>query len=107
MLKVFSCVDITEAVLVKDALVHHGIEVTTPNEYSGQSAVPGFRPPAEVWITRDSDLDAARRVVTDTLSTLDNKSVGPQWVCTSCGTDNPPSFELCWHCGKDRGSHGR
>ena len=104
MLKVFSSTVISETVLVQDALLRNGIDATTQNEHSGRSAVPEFRPPAEVWITRDADYEAARRLVIDTLTTLDSKSDGPQWVCANCATDNPASFELCWSCGNERSS---
>jgi hypothetical protein len=102
MLKVFSSNVISEAVLVQDALIRHGIEATTQNEYSGRSAVPEFRVEAEIWITHDSDYDSARKLVVDTLSTLDSKTDGPPWACSNCVTENPASFELCWNCGKDR-----
>jgi hypothetical protein len=104
MLKVFSSNVISEAVLVQSALIRHGIAATTQNEYSGRSAIPEFRPEAEIWITHDSDYESARKLVVETLSTLDSKTDGPQWACSSCATENPASFELCWNCGKDRAS---
>jgi hypothetical protein len=102
MLKVFSSNVISEAVLVQNALIRNGIDATTQNEYSGRSAVPEFRPEAEIWITHDSDYESARKLVVETLSTLDSKADGPQWACSGCATENPASFELCWNCGKDR-----
>lgn len=107
MLKVFSSNEISETVLVQDALIRHGIGAITQNEYSGRSAVPGFRAPAEIWITRDADFEAARRLVIDTLETLDSRSEAPSWTCESCGTESPGSFELCWGCGKERSNAGK
>lgn len=104
MRKVFSSNVVSEVVLVRDALLHHGIESTTQNEHSGFSAVPEFRPPAEIWVTHDTDYDAARRLVEDTLRTMDRRAEGPPWRCTSCNSENPASFELCWNCGKERGA---
>lgn len=101
MIKVFSSNVISEAVLVQDALIRNGIDAITQNEHSGRSAVPEFRPPAEIWITRDADYEAARKLVVDTLHTLDSKTEGPHWVCPGCAADNPASFELCWTCGAD------
>jgi hypothetical protein len=106
MRKVFSSNEISETVLVRDALVHQGLAVTIQNEFSGRSAVPGFRPPAEVWVTHDDDYENARRIVIDTISTLDTKSDAKQWACLSCGEENPQSFEICWACGREKSSAG-
>jgi hypothetical protein len=102
MRKVFSSLEVSETALVRDALVHHGFDVTVQNEYSGGSAVPEFRPPAEVWVKRDTDYERARHIVVETLATLDSKSDAPPWVCSSCREENPQSFELCWNCGQSR-----
>ena len=104
MRKVFASNEVSETVLVRDALVHHGFEVTIQNEYSGRSAVLGFRPPAEVWITHDHDYDNARRIVVDTISAMDSKSDAKPWVCLSCREENPQSFEVCWSCGSAKGN---
>lgn len=55
MRKVFSSNELSETVLVRDALVQRGVGATIQNEHSGRSAVPGFRPPAEIWVRRDDD----------------------------------------------------
>lgn len=102
MRKVFSSIEISETVLVEDALVRNGIQATTQNQHSGRSATPEFRPAAEVWILRDEDLDAAQRVVTETLSTIDSRTEAAPWTCASCRSENPASFELCWSCGRER-----
>jgi len=107
MRKVFSSNVVSETVLVRDALLRHGIEATTQNEYSGHSAVPEFRPPAEIWVTHDSDYAAARQLVEDTLSTIDNKIEAAPWRCGNCDAENPASFELCWNCGKEIGTAER
>lgn len=102
MRKVFSSNEVSETALVRDALVHNGIEVTIQNEHSGRSAIPGFRPPAEVWVRRDDDYENARRIVVETVATLDRDDVAPPWVCSSCRERNPQSFEVCWNCGSAR-----
>jgi hypothetical protein len=103
MRKVFSSNEVSETTLVRDALVHQGVAATIQNEYSGQSAVPAFRPPAEVWIRRDDDYENARRIIIDTISTLDNGSASNPWVCSNCKEENPQSFDMCWNCGRDNG----
>ena len=102
MQKVFSSMELSETVLVRDALLRHGIEVFTQNEHSNHSAVPEFRPPAEIWIVRDTDYDAASQLVTDTLTTIDSKIEAAPWQCVHCKSENPVSFELCWNCGKEQ-----
>lgn len=106
MRKVFSSNDISETVLVRDALLQHGLKAIVLNEYSGRSAVPEFRPPAEVWVSLDEDYENARQIVTDTIATLDGKSDGAPWICSGCKESNPHSFETCWNCGRDKANTG-
>jgi hypothetical protein len=103
MRKVFSSNEVSETTLVRDALVHQGVEVTIQNEHSGGSAVPAFRPPAEVWVERDDDYEDARRIVIDTVATLSSKSDTKPWVCSTCEEENAQSFDMCWNCGRDKG----
>lgn len=100
MLKVFSSNELSETVLVRDALQHAGYDATIQNKHSGRSAVPGFRPPAEVWVTRDQDYESARKIVVDTIATLDAEPGLAPWVCSSCREENPGSCEICWSCGR-------
>ncbi len=104
MRKVFSSNEASEAELVRDALIHHGIAATIQNEYSGHSAIPAFRPPAEVWVAQDDDYDRARQLVVDTLAVLDSNSDAPPWVCSGCREENPNSFEFCWNCRQEKSS---
>ena len=106
MRKVFSSNELGETDLVRDALVHQGVEATIQNQYSGRSAVPVFRPPAEVWIARDEDYENARRIVVETITKLTSKAGGKPWVCSHCDEENPQSFDLCWNCGRDKSSGG-
>ena len=98
MRKVFSSVELSETVLVHDALLHRGIEASIQNRHSGHTAVPAFRPPSEIWISNDSDVDQAVEVVRETLSTLDSTADDEPWTCSQCQEQNPKSFELCWNC---------
>lgn len=105
MRKVFSSNELSETTLVRDALVHHGIAATIQNEFSGRSAIPEFRPPAEVWVSRDDDYEHARKIVVATLATLDSRSDAKPWTCRSCAEENPQSFDMCWNCGRDKTDH--
>lgn len=102
MRKVFSSNEPSETVLIRDALLHGGVAATIQNEYSGRTAVPEFRPPAEVWVTNDHDYDDARRIVVDALATIDAKADTAPWVCPNCREENPQSFDLCWNCARER-----
>lgn len=106
MRKVFSSNEVSEVILVRDALAYHAIEVKVLNEFSGTSAVPGFRPPAEVWVVRNQDYEAALKIVADTIATIDRDAAAEPWVCPSCGERNEASFEVCWSCQTERpGAH--
>jgi hypothetical protein len=104
MRKVFSSNELSETVLVRDALLHHGLAATIQNQHSGRAAIPAFRPPAEVWVSHEGDYEAARRIVVDTIATIDSKSEAEPWTCSSCGEANPLSFEICWSCAHEKGS---
>ena len=103
MRKVFTSMDLSETMLVRDAMLNHGIDAFTQNDHAGHSPVPEFRPAVEIWVTNDGDYDAARRLVASTLSVIDSKTEAPPWHCAACGSENPASFELCWSCGKQMG----
>jgi hypothetical protein len=102
MRRVFSSNNISETVLVRDALLNGGVPVSVQNELSSQSAVPGFRPPAEIWVEDEAFYARAKRIVTNTLAVLDSKASGSPWKCGHCGEDNPQAFDLCWNCGLDK-----
>ena len=102
MRKVFSSIEVSETVLIRDALLHRGVAATIQNEYSGRTAIPEFRPAAEVWVTRDQDYDDARRIVVDALATIDGESNAKPWVCANCREENPQSFDICWNCAQEK-----
>jgi len=102
MRKVFSSIEVSETVLVRDALLHRGVAATIQNEYSGRTAIPEFRPPAEVWVTDDHDYDNARQIVVDALATMDNQADAKPWVCANCREENPQSFDVCWNCAREK-----
>ncbi len=99
---VFSSNNLSETVLIRDAIARRGIDVMIQNAYAGHSAVPEFRPAVEICVVDDADYNLARRTVEETLSTIDSKIEGEPWDCPACKTDNPASFELCWNCGEAR-----
>lgn len=102
MQKVFSSIEVSETVLVRDALLHHGIDAVIQHEHSAYTAVPAHRPPAEVWIRDHAALEAALEIVRQTVAKLDAKTDGEPWSCANCSERNPPAFDLCWSCGHPR-----
>jgi putative signal transducing protein len=102
MRKVFSSNEPSETVLIRDALLHRGVAATIQNEFSGRTAVPEFRPPAEVWVTNDHEYDEARRIVVEALAAIDSKLDTAPWVCPNCREENPQSFDICWNCARER-----
>lgn len=102
MRKVFSSNEPAETMLIRDALVQQGIAVTIQNALSGRSAVPEFRPEAEIWLDDESDYEPARKIVTTALAKLDSQSEEAPWSCSGCKEDNPASFEVCWNCSTAR-----
>lgn len=101
MKRVFSSIEISEAVLVRDALLRQNIEATIENQYAG-TVIPAFRPPAEVWIGNDADFQSAREIVKATIARLDSTANDQWWPCAHCKEQNPESFEVCWNCGSAR-----
>jgi hypothetical protein len=106
MRKIFESMEVSEVMLVRDALLHGGIAATVSEDSFAQSAVPQYRGAIAVWIARDADVDAARAIVTDTLAAIDDTSDHRPWTCSACGEHNPRSFELCWQCQHERRAAG-
>lgn len=106
MRKVFSSNVTSQTMLVRDALQRHGLEVTVQNASESLSPVPGFSPPAEIWAMRDGDYEYAQRIIKEALAVMAHQADLPEWMCGRCHEANPPSFEVCWNCGADRGKGG-
>ena len=91
--------DRVQAHLLRDRLARHGIEAHVLNLHV-QGAVGELPPEAalpQVWIADPRD----RLRACDVLAAheADARRTGPPSFCRACGEENPPGFELCWHCG--------
>ena len=90
--------NIALATLWADLLTNAGIEATVQRMYA--SSIAGELPPdqtlPEVWVSDDSQLDAARIL-------LDQLRHGPtrHWVCRACHERVDGPFDQCWNCGAD------
>jgi hypothetical protein len=97
MRNVFVATSLADARLVHDLLAVNGIESQTVEKLRGNIGTPY----SEVWVIDDSDGERALALIKVLHSESDQ---GPQWRCPACGEPNAPAFELCWQCGKDRGT---
>lgn len=59
-------------------------------------------PISETWVevrVATVDVEAARAV----LARLEGPTlVHPAWSCAGCGEENPPAFDTCWSCLRER-----
>ena len=84
------------ATLWADMLTQGGFDATVQRAYA--SSIAGEIPPdqslPEVWVSDDTQLDAARVL-------LDQLRQGPNrhWVCRNCHERVDGPFEQCWNCG--------
>jgi len=91
-----SIVSVTQ---VADALERERIESEIRNEYAagaiGEIAPIDAWP--ELWVG-EADWVPARRALERFNRPIDQ----PDWTCDRCGSSNPATFDLCWHCGTDK-----
>ena len=50
----------------------------------------------ELWVVNDSDYDRALEVLEPYYR--QETTVGPDWVCSSCGSEVGGAFGECWKC---------
>lgn len=92
MRTVFTAPTTTEAAVVRNLLVRHGIYGRLVNRSFGRFGVPH----AEVWVPEVEE-DRAMELVRELYSEPAEEEEA--WRCRHCGESNPGSFELCWSCG--------
>jgi hypothetical protein len=99
MRKAYYTLDLTEAVLLKDHLVHNGVGADVLNK--GVVRIPYEGAASEVWVDDDADAAEVRTLIRgflkgrrDTLAPTTSS-----WRCQNCREENPGEFEFCWSCG--------
>lgn len=100
MHKAYYTLDLTEAVLLKDHLVHNGVAASVMNK--GLVRIPYEGVASEVWVADDARADDVRALIRGFLS-MRTESGGPgtsSWRCEGCREENPGDFEFCWSCGR-------
>jgi hypothetical protein len=106
MRKVYYTLDMTEAVLLKDHLLHSGVEASVSN--TGAVRIPHEGIASEVWVSDRANDDEVRRLIHAFLQQRTDRSgdAKASWSCRECGEDSPGDFELCWNCGRrQRAAH--
>lgn len=86
-------------VQVASVLEHSAIACEVRNEYAsgaiGELAPINAWP--EVWVVREQDATKAMEVVENMQQPVDS----PDWSCRRCESNNPATFDICWHCGAE------
>lgn len=100
MRKVYDTLDLTEAVLLKDHLVHNGIAASVMNR--GATRRRGGIA-SEVWVADDAGDSNVRDLIRAFLEQQRNASDSSKstWECPHCGEDNPGDFQQCWSCSRE------
>jgi hypothetical protein len=101
MRKVYYTLDLTEAVLLKDHLLHNSVAAAVRNK--GAVRIPHDGIASEVWVADDSDDNDVRGLIRGFLKHRKDSSGAAEssWACRHCRESNPGSFELCWNCGEE------
>lgn len=88
-----------DAYLLADRLKQAGIRAHVFNEH--QSSIVGDLPPdvaqPQVWLEREQDRERALVLLSHI---EDDAAKTGSRRCAACGEESPPSFDLCWNCGK-------
>lgn len=85
---------------MKNILENAGIGITLKNEYAAGAS--GDLAPLdtwlELWLINDNEEAIATSIIKKALAHNDSAS----WVCHHCQETNPNSFDVCWHCQKEK-----
>ena len=101
MRKVYDTLDLTEAVLLKDHLIHNSVAASVMNRGATRRR-EGIA--SEVWVDDDADDSDVRALIDAFLKRQKNMSGSAKssWTCRHCREDNPGDFEVCWNCSQER-----
>lgn len=95
MRNVFTAATMTDAAIVRNLLVQHGIDCQLVEKIISRYGSGN----TEVWILDDRQEAQARRLIREVFS-------GPvrdeEWRCGKCKESNPGTFESCWACSAQR-----
>lgn len=93
-----SIVAVTQA---ESAVARCGIDTRIRNEYAAGAV--GELAPIDAWPELWVD-EADWQRASAAMESLRQESDKPDWTCPGCDNVNPPAFEFCWHCARERGA---
>lgn len=97
--RVYSTHDLSEAVLLKDHLLHNGIDARVRSKNVSRAPLLGVH--SEVWVAGDADSDEVATLIRDFVGRRDTPARAKRsWRCRRCREENPGEFEFCWNCRK-------
>lgn len=98
MYRLCSAANLPEAHLILGLLAQAGIEARVFNEHAqgGVGEIPFTQAWPEIWLEDERDVGLAGEV----LAQYERATNHAPRRCTSCGEDNPGTFDVCWKCGK-------
>ncbi|MEP7208512.1 MAG: DUF2007 domain-containing protein [Casimicrobiaceae bacterium] len=91
--------DRLQAYLLRDILGMNGIKAHVFNQHA--TSIVGEVPPdgsmPQLWLDDEGDLARAEAVLKAHEASAVREGAN---ACPECHEDNPPSFEVCWKCGR-------
>ncbi|MBK8163939.1 MAG: DUF2007 domain-containing protein [Gammaproteobacteria bacterium] len=99
MRKVYSAADLPQAYLLSHLFDQAGIAhyISNENLQGGVGELPFTHTYPALWLLDEADLERARAIIEGFERTPPRQD---SWHCTACGEENPPTFEMCWKCGR-------
>ena len=97
MERIYQANNLPEAYLLRGLLAQAGIDVRIFNENAqgAMGEIPFTQAYPELWLADMGRRDEALAIIA---GYEHNSTVSRD--CPCCGEENPQTFELCWHCGK-------
>lgn len=97
MQRVYSTHDLSEAVLLKDHLLHNGIDARVRSKDGARAPLVGVH--SEVWVAGDADSGEVATLIRDFVGRRNTPARAKRpWRCRRCREENPGEFEFCWKC---------
>jgi len=86
---------------IRNILENNHIKCEVRNDILSSAA--GEVPPTdvwpEIWVLHEKNYQKAEELVK---LAIHGDTKATSWFCQNCNESNPPAFELCWCCGRDK-----
>jgi hypothetical protein len=97
MFQIHSSLNSIEIHNIRNVLEGNGIECEVRGEFRRSTMIPMGESFVELWLLDDTQVAAARRILSEPLSA----SPGP-WKCPKCAEAIEAEFDQCWNCQAGR-----